>query len=157
MKKFKKIAAIGCAAMMVVSSMSMSVFAEDKVSVTIDGKVYEGVISTDPTPYGDVAADPIPHCDEFSRAARAARVTASDVSRVQLGADSEYPYEYVATGYVTMMNGTAEAYHFSRAEMWWNNAVNTTSGNVWGYGKVNATSWPTPNKGTAKIFYGTQG
>ena len=29
MKKFKKIAAIGCAAMMVVSSMSMSVFAED--------------------------------------------------------------------------------------------------------------------------------
>ena len=36
MKKFKKIAAIGCAAMMVVSSMSMSVFAMSGINVDID-------------------------------------------------------------------------------------------------------------------------
>lgn len=160
MKKSKKIIAMCLTAAMALSAMSIGAFASDtgdSVFVTINGRVCEGYVSTEPTPYGDVAADPTPYCDQNLGNARAARVTASDVQRIQLGADPEYPYEYVADGYVTMMDGTAAAYHYSRAEMWWNSALDKTSGNVWGYGKVDATSWPTPNRGTAKIFYGTQG
>lgn len=126
----------------------------DFIYVTIDGKVYKGQISNEPTPYGDPAVDPIPHSDLVNGVTRSARVTASDVRRAQLGDDPEYPYEYVAEGYVTMMDGSDPAYHYSRSEMWWKGSVDTTSGNVWGYGKVDATSWPTPNKGTARIFYG---
>ena len=155
MKKIRKVLAVAMMGIMTLSLISTCAFAQnsDSVLVTIGGKLYEGHISTDLTPYGDVAADPVPHCDNAIMP-RSAVVTDSYVRRVQLGADKEYPYEYVADGYVTMMDGSSEAYHYSRAEMWWNGAVNTSSGNIWGYGKVNATSWPTPNKGTARIFYG---
>ena len=157
MKIIKKVVAIGLATIATAATMSMSAIAgeDDTISVVIDGKTYQGYVSVDPAQDGNAAVDPIPHCDNENKMTRAAVVTASEVKRIQLGYNHEYPYEYVASGYVTMMDGGSPAYHYSRAEMWINGYMDTTSGNKWGYGKVTAQSRPTGNKGTARIFYGT--
>ena len=144
--------------LLIITTVTTSLASGEKINhdktmrITFGGKMYTAVISDDDTPYGDPAVDPVPHPEGIMP--KAPRVTASDVWRLQLGPDPEYPYEYVATGYVTMMDGSSEVYHYTRAELWWNGSLNVTSGNVWGYGKVSATSWPTGLKATARIFYG---
>ncbi|MDF2841109.1 MAG: hypothetical protein K0Q99_1881 [Clostridia bacterium] len=143
-------------------SLTAMVFAQDdgnSVFVTINGKTYKGQESNDQTHYGEPAVDSVPHRDPVTKGALtslavAAVVTDSYVHRVQLTEDPEYPNEYVSEGYVTMMDGSNPAYHYSRAEMWYGGSLKTTSGNRFGYGEVWATSWPTPYAGTAKIFYG---
>jgi hypothetical protein len=115
------------------------------VSFVINGKTY--YVSNEPTPYGDPAANPIAHPDNPIQT-RALIVTASDVWRLT----NNYGHgdEYTARGYVT-----AAAYHYSRAEMWWNNKVDATGFTEWGTGQVYSNSNFTMNPGTAKIFYGS--
>jgi len=152
----KNLAKICVATLALLTTMSSTCFAmspSDTHYITIDGKTYASQISNEPTPYGDPAADPVPH--PLGIMTRAAVVTASDVSRYQLN-DPDYPNEYYAYGYVTMMDGSSPAYHYSIAQMWWQGSLDKTGVQKWGYGEVPSWSYPTPNPGTAKIFYGTK-
>jgi len=153
----KKIIALLLTFIMIFSTMTTAFAKEDNlesVYVTINGKQCEGVISNELTPYGEPATDKVPHIDMITNfRAGSPRVTASDVWRIKL-IDPDYYGEYIADGYVTMMDGDDTFYHFSKAEMWYNGSMASTGSENWGWGKVNATSWPTTLAGTARIFYG---
>ena len=135
-----------------ITSVSFAADVENIRFFKIDGTTYAARLSEDTTPYGEPAVDPIPH--PMGIMPRAAVVTESDVHRYQLS-DPDYPNEYIASGYVTMMDGSNEAYHYSIAQMWWQGSLDKTGSKNWGYGRVWSDSYPTPTPGQARIYYGT--
>lgn len=151
-KKLISICTLSLVLLVTFSSACLAMNNNDEFQIKIDNKIYTAYISEEPTPYGDPAVDPIPH--PLGIMSKAAVVTESDVWRAQVD-DPDYPNEYVAIGYVTMMDGSKTAYHYSIAQMWWQGSLDKTGTKRWGYGRVDANSYPTPNPGTAKIFYGT--
>lgn len=66
--------------------------------------------------------------------------------------------EESAEGYVTVMDGNNDVYHYTRAEIYRNNMSYAKSSNIYGYGRVYAkTNYFPVNKNInskAKIFYG---
>jgi hypothetical protein len=77
-------------------------------------------------------------------------VTASGVTKYKNSANGKY----YATGYVSVYDGSTAYYHYTRVEILSGSNVVATSGNVWGYGSVSATTNETSTDGTAKVFYG---
>ena len=154
-------------AILLVSSSSVLGFADDTKQtydadtktfyVEIDGKTVASHLSLDDNEYGEPSADPTPQNDQnaISGVRSGAVVTDSDVQRYQVDwSDPDYGGEYYAHGYVTMKIGNQNAYHYSRAEIWYNGSSVVAATPHYGYGKVYSTSPCTPRKGTARIFYG---
>lgn len=137
-------------------SATVPAFAQNMTEVEIKAMVAER--STDEKIY---SASNIIFNDaiyEGNNVARVATVTESGAWVTTEETSVSGRYDECGEGYVTVKDGTRNVYHYTRAELHRSGSCYIKSDNLYGYGKVDAsTNFVAKKSGvtsTAKVFYG---